>query len=213
MDEIKEQKAEEIKEKIGNIMNLDKIADLLKSNEKEFIIGGITYKVRKPNAYEKQEAYKKRIEKYVELLKDDKYSLEEDLKNIYLKRGIDIDKMNSDMNFLNKTKETFMEKLGAALANKAGDAETENYKKEIETLNNQIYDISNKKTRLLEFSIENQVLIHTISYLTFLITEKKEGESWVKVWKTWENFIDGDSDLVNMASYYTTFISSIEPEM
>jgi hypothetical protein len=78
---------------IRDILDLSEMDDLLKSNEKIFDMDGITYRVRKPNNKEKREVYQKRIEKYTELLNNEKYSLEEDLKKSYKRRGIDIDAM------------------------------------------------------------------------------------------------------------------------
>lgn len=209
-EQVKEQKIEEVKKKVSEILNLEEMEFLLKSNEIVFDLDGITYRIRKPSFQQKQEAYKKRVEKFTELLRNDKYILEEDLKSIYLKRGINIDDMNKKVISLCLKRDGLMLKLGEAITQKSSDPELKTYKKEIESLNLEISDIITKKTQLLEFSLENQVLVYVYSYLTFLISEKKVEEEFIKVWNNWEEFQSERENIVNKLSYYTTIISNIE---
>jgi len=203
-----EQKIEEIRKKITDILDLGEIEELLKTNEKIFEYNGVTYRVRKPNFKEKQEAYQKRIEKFTELLKNEKYSLEEDLKQSYKKRGIDIDVISQEMYDKIKKRDELMIQLGELIKNGAPDSDLQKFKIEVQSLNTEIQLLSIRKTSLLEFSIENQVLIYTYSYLTLLLSEKKEGENWVRVWKTFDEFQSDTSAAVNRLSYYVTLITS-----
>lgn len=209
-EETKEQKVEEIKKKLTEVLDLTEMEDLVKSNEKIFEDNGITYRVRKPNYKEKQEVYQKRIEKFTELLGNEKYSLEMDLKALYLKRNIDIDAMSVSMSNKIKRRDELMLQLGELIKNSASEEDLRKLKEEVQLLQEEIKLISINKTSLLEFSIENQVLIYTYSFLTFLISEKKEGEVWVKVWKNFDEFQNDSTSIGNKLAYYTTLISSIE---
>jgi len=209
-DELKEEKIEEIKKKLTEVLDLTEMEELVKSNEKIFEDNGITYKVRKPTYKEKQEVYQKRVERFTELLNNEKYSLELDLKKMYLKRGIDIDEMSSKMSKKIKRRDELMLQLGELVKNSASEDDLKKLKTEIQEIQEEIKLISINKTSLLEFSIENQVLIHTYSYLTYLVSEKKEGDSWVKVWKSFDDFQNDSTTIGNKLAYYVTLISSLE---
>jgi hypothetical protein len=209
-DELKEEKIEEIKKKLTEVLDLTEMEELVKSNEKIFEDNGVTYKVRKPTYKEKQEVYQKRVEKFTELLNNEKYSLEMDLKKTYLKRGIDIDEMSSKMSNKIKRRDELMLQLGELVKNSASEEDLKKFKTEIQEIQEEIKLISINKTSLLEFSIENQVLIHTYSYLTYLVSEKKEGDNWVKVWKSFDDFQNDSTTISNKLAYYVTLISSLE---
>lgn len=206
----KEQEIENIKKKMTDILDLTEIEELLKSNEKIFEDNGVTYRVRKPNYKEKQEVYQKRVEKFTELLGNEKYSLESNLKKMYLKRNIDIDAMTINMTNKIKRRDELMLQLGELIKNGGSEDDLKKYEDEIKLLQEEIKLISINKTSLLEFSIENQVIIYTYSYLTFLVSEKKEGENWVKVWKDFNEFQNDSTSIGNKLAYYVTLISSLE---
>ena len=206
----KEKTLEEIKKKMNDLLDLSEIEELIKSNEKIVEIDGVTYKVGRPTFRQKQEVYKKRIEKFTELLQNDKYILEADLKASYLKRNINIDEMTNKIMNLIKRRDDLMLKLGEAIKNGAPDPDLTQYENQIKELSQEISLDTMKKTILLEFCIENQVLIYIYSYLTFILAEKKEGENWVKVWNTWEDFQNDNSNLGNKLSYYVTMLNSLE---
>jgi hypothetical protein len=205
-----EQEIKEIKDKIQDMLNLNEIEELIKKNEHTFEFEGITYRVTKPNFKQKQEAYKRRIEKFTELLQNDKYMLEKDLKETYLKRGIDIDALTKEIQNKMKQRDDLMIKLGELIKNKGNELELNNFKNEIEILNSEITFLSIRKTSYLEFSLETQVMVYTYSYLTYLLAEKKEGESFVRVWNTYSDFENDKENLVNKFSYYVTVMTGVE---
>lgn len=218
MDEIKkEEKIEEVKKQVNDVLDLTKIDELIKKNEIEFELDGQKYRIKKPDFKQKQEAYQKRIEKFTELLGNEKYLLEDALKKMYLKRGIDIDGMLKKTVQLQKERDGFSIKLGELIANKGSESEMEQYKLEIEKINKEIQEFSMKRTALLEFSIENQVLIYTYSYLTSVITEKlvKDGdvEKWVRVWNSLEEFQQDKEKVSNRISYYAAFIIGMDADI
>ena len=222
------QKIEEVKKKLNEIMELEGVGDFLKDNEFKFEYKGVQYKVHKPTYKEKQEAYNKRIIKYSQLLKEKnedgsfKYSIEEDLIREYKARGIDIDIINKNIETLIMDKERLMLRLGKALKEEAPKNELDLYRKEIEKINKELERLTLKKTTLLEFSIETQVLLYFYSYLTSLVAEKydigkdlgeenKEEGKWVKVWNSFEEYQNADENLIIEVSYRATFlINSME---
>jgi len=194
-----------IQEKLSELKkNIDQtfVEELLANNEKEFEYKGVTYRIRRPTFKERQEAYQKRNEKFVELLKNDKYLLEEDLKKLYKQRGVDIDELDKKISLLQKQRNDLNLKLGKALEEKKSEPELKIYRDEIEKINEQIELLSIKKTNLLEYSIERQTFIFLYTYLTYLITEKKENNTWVKAWNSFEEFQNCSEDLVNLVSFY-----------
>jgi len=205
---IKEKEIEELKENI----DLSYVENLLQNNEIEFEYKNQKYKVRKPTYKEKQEAYQKRIAKYNELLEatDNEgkplYKTEEELKNIYKKRGIDLDELDNKFRALEQQKKLYQEKLGKALKEKRPDNELQNYKKEIENIIEEQKTISAKKSLLLESCIENQVLMFFYNYLAYLVTEKLENKKWVKAFKTYEEFLNNDEELINQLIFYISLI-------
>lgn len=212
-----EQEIQDIQNKLKDILDLNEIEELIKSNEKIFDVDGVTYRVRKPSFKQKQEAYKRRVEKFSEFIKNDKYMLEKDLKEIYLKRGIDIDALTKEIELKMKKRDDLMLVLGGAIKEKESVANLEKYKNEIEEINTEIQILSIRKTGYLEFSIEYQIMIDTYSFLSFLIAEKlikgkdlgegkKEEDKYVKVWNTLEEFENDNENLLNKISYYTTMM-------
>jgi len=210
---IKEEEIKEIKENI----DLNYVENLLQNNEIEFEYKNQKYKVRKPTYKEKQEAYQKRIAKYNELLEatDDKgkplYKTEEELKKLYKKRGIDLDELDNKFTALEQQKKLYQEKLGKALKEKKSDNELQDYKKQIENIIEEQKTISAKKTLLLETCIENQAIVFFYNYLAYLVTEKLENEKWVRAFKTYEEFLNNDEELINQLVFHISLV--IIPEL
>lgn len=219
----RENKIEEIKKDIQEKSNLILMEELLKKNEYEFDYKGIKYKVKKPTFGEKQEAYQKRIEKEISMLqsKDSQgnyqYKSRNDLIKIHKERGVDVEELTTKFISLEKKKEDLNIKLGKALKEKKPENELQIYHDEIENINRIQQDLTFKKARLLELSIENQLDVFTYSYLTYLITEKeikgkdlgdgnKEANKWVRAWNSYEEFQNSPESVVNQVSYFAVII-------
>ena len=223
-EKIKENKIEEdikkIKESVKDIIDVDKIEDLLKNNEVEFDFNEIKYKIKKPSFKQKQETNQNRIVKYTELLKavdekgEAKYLMEKDLILLYKKRGIDIHKLNKDYDDLDKQINGYMFKLGKAIKDKKSEAELKIFHNEIEKLNEKKEIMAMEKTVLLDTSIQSQIYVYSYTYLTYLVLEKLEKEKWVKAFNNYDDFINQDERLVNMSVYYLSLLSKNElPEV
>lgn len=199
---------EELEKKMKDFLQLNEIEELIRSNEKIFDIDGVTYRVRKPNYKERKEAYEKKVTYFTQLLEENKYKLEMNVKKAYLKQGVDIEAMNDQILIKMRRRDDLMYQCGEGIKNNAMDQELEQYKKEIQELNVSIDRQISEKSRLLECSLENQVLIYVYSYLTYAVTEKKVNDTWSKLWPTYEEFENAERKIVNQAAYYTTLLVS-----
>jgi hypothetical protein len=199
-----------VKEKVAEATNEALVEDAVKNNTASFDFEGVTYRATKPNYKQKQDVYKERVKKFTELLKDTAYSLERDLKKIYLARGIDLDGMITKVTALEKEKQNLQYKLGEALKNSAGDNDCIILKKEIERVTAEQQVVAIERNSYLEFSVENQVLIHMYSYMTYLVSEKKEGDTWVRAFNTFEEFLAGNESLINQLAFLTTALAANE---
>ncbi len=222
-------KVKKIKAEIGKNIDLNIIENLVKNNEMEFEFEDVDYRIAKPSYKQRQDAYQEQLKKHVSLLQekdengDFKYKSEDELKALYKARGIDIDDMTNKIVNLELKKKDYLIKLGKLLADKVGETkEVKVYKAEIEKINDAQQTLSFKKTQLLGYSLESQSLMHTYSYLTYLVTEKlvkgkdlgegnKEADKWVRAWKSFDEFMNSPEALVNKAAFYATII--VKPDM
>ncbi len=214
-----ENKLSEVKKEIEKTVDYFKVEDILKKNTVEFEYKGNSYRVRKPVYKEVLEANNKKLAKYTEFLeaKDDNgkfiYKSEADWIKLHKDRGVDIDAMSKRIANLVIQREKVMLRLGEDIANKLNEQDREKYKQEVQEYTKEIQQLSIEKTNLLGASIENQVMIYYYTYVTYLVTEKKDGENWVKVWNSFTDFEKEDNGLINKASYYASLIATEEIEL
>jgi hypothetical protein len=206
------QAVQSTEEKLQEVLDTGFVEKALQSNIVEFEHKEINYRIRKPTFKEREETNKTRAEKQIKLLKEKdeqgiyKYLSEEDLRKLYKDRGVDINELEGKIENLKLQQELTLKKLGKALADKASDKELNLLKEEIETIKSQLRKASIKMTDLFDCSIEQQVLIYTYSYLTYLILEKKEGDKWIRAFKSYNEYLEADEKLVNQASVISSII-------
>jgi hypothetical protein len=202
-----------IKAKMNEILETDTIENFIKKNSVEFTIGEIAYRVNKPDYKQKQEVNKKRISKYQEFLneKDEKgnflYKTEEELRKQYKLRGTAVEDLEGRFDALDNKKNTIMLKLGEYIKNNKPDNDLKVLRDEIAEIISEQQELTIRKTNLLETSIEMQILMYMYTYLAFITTEKKEGENWIRVWNTWEEFEKADNELMDRVIFYASLIS------
>ena len=203
----------EINTKMQEILDLEEVKDIIKDNKIEFEHNGQKYRVSKPSFKDRQIAFKERCEKQSQLLREKnevgefKYLSEKDVTNLYQQRGIDIPRITKKIEALNIKENENLYKLGEELKNTQNPKQMDFYKSEIINIREEKSNLINERTALLEFTIENQLLMYLYNKFTQLVTEKKtDGGDWTKVWKTYEEFIEGDEVLINVASMYLTLI-------
>jgi hypothetical protein len=201
-----EQKIEEVVNKTQEQINQELIEEAIKNNKFEFEYESTQYRVTKPNFAQKQEAYKAKIKKYTELLKDKDVLTEEDLKKLYKERGTDIDQFQKLIESLDIRKKNLQLQLGEALANKETEKNCEIIAEEIKNIETEQIAYATIKNNLLEASLENQVFNYTYAYLVYLITEKKVNDTWSKAWSSYAEFEKSDEALVNKIVFYSALV-------
>lgn len=221
--EEREKNIADVTKQMNEVLNLESIKKLIKNNIIEFENKGTKYRVQKPTYKEKQEVYKNRCEKQAQLLREKtsdgtfRYMSEKDLKNLYLERGIDIDKMRRQIDALRTKELDLSDKLGKALKEQAPENQLKIYRDEIQTLRETMGQISVDRTNLLEISIEQQLLVYIYAAFAVFTTEKlvigkdlgegnKDPDTWVKVWTNIDEFYNADQDLVAYATTYSTLL-------
>jgi len=162
----------------------------IENNELEFEIDGQLYRTRKASYAEKQKANNFRMKKFTHLLKDADCLLEKDLKKLYKDRGINLDNMDKEIRELTKQQQNLMLELGKGIKAKRAKPELEKYKEEIINITNSIQGVALEKQQLLEFSLENRVLMELYSYLIWMVSEKKVGDKWENIWATYDDFLN-----------------------
>ena len=201
----KEKKVEKVimaKEALKAMQELEdstRLEDIVKDNKVEFKSGDKTFRVRKPNLEEQQEIDNVRRKKYLELVRDDSYLFKKQWIETYKKKGIDIDKMETDIKRIHDEIRRTLLRL-AKTTDKKGIGEL---KDQIMKLRDEQYILSIEKTDLLSYSIEDQTHIHAKSYTAYLILERKEEDNWVKHFKDFNTFQKSDDqDLIGKLFYF-----------
>jgi len=203
--------AEKVKKEIEEKINMSDLEELINSNIIEFEFNKEKYRVRKTTYKEKSEAYNIKMKKFTELLSGDDYKLEDDLKKLYKAKGIDIDEITHMISSKQLKKQNFLIRLGNILKNSPDKKnDIEKLREEIKRINYEQQELSVKKSNLLAPSIESQSLLYTYQWLTFTVLEKEivEGEEkkWVRAFKTFDDFLKGESDLITEASFKASLI-------
>ena len=169
-----EDASKEMMEMLKDNENVALAETAIQNNQIEFTEGEIKYRVRKTTMQEKQEANKFRMKRYIELLKDPDTLLERDLKKLYKNKGIDIDDIEKQYIELDKQQKVLMLDLGKAIKENRPKPELEKYKEEIITVSNTMQGLTQEKQGLLEYSLENRILMEVYSYMIWMIAEKQD---------------------------------------
>ena len=188
---VNEATAKKVKEMFSDNEAITLAETALQNNEIVFENGGKTYRVRKANFQEKQDANKYRMKIYVELLRDKDCLLEKDLRKLYKERGIDVDDIDKQIMGLSNQQQKLLFDLGKAIKENKPKAELDKYKEEVTTLMQSIQGLSTEKQQLLEFSLENRVMMEVYSYLIWCVAEVSIGENkWQRIWATQKEFLN-----------------------
>jgi len=184
------------------IQNLNLNESMIRDNKIEFEYKKEKYRVRMPKAGEDLEVNEKKNTLYIKLLKDDNYLTEEQLIETYKKKSINISDLNKQFeDWAEKLKNTQIELAKIPDSNQEA---IENLIKKIVDIKDKMMEISQKKVILLQYSIEAKVEHYYYLYLAYLVTEKLENGDWIKCWKTYEEFENGETELVGLAIAWIT---------
>jgi len=208
-------------ETISKLDKLNKIAEI--SESEEFIVDNkiiftyenVQYRLHLPSYGEKKSACDFRNKLQIQMLKarDENgqlvYSTEVGLRKLYKEQGIDIEDIEKAIKTAQNDLKTALLRLGSALEDEAQKLAIESYKKDAIKMKEDIEKLSIKKSGLLECSIENQVITETFYFLAAILTEKKDGENWVKAWKDYEEYKKEEEGIVNKTAYYVSLLTNI----
>jgi len=198
-----------------------RLEDIVKDNKIEFKSGENTFRVRKPVLEEQQEIDNARRKKYLELVRDNSYLFKKQWVETYKKKGIDINKIETDIKRIEDEIRRLLIRL-AKTTDKKGIGELKN---QILKSRDEQYALSIEQTDLLSYSIEDQTFIYAKSYTAYLILERLDKKKttdehvvvndnkWVKHFKDFEEFQKSeDSDLVSKLFYYFDVLIYSEPK-
>jgi len=169
----------------------------IQNNQIVFELDGSKYRVRKATFQEKQQVNMHRRSRFIACLKETDCLLEKDLRKLYQEKGIDIDAMDKQILEATHQQQKLLLELGKAIKDNKIESELQKYKEEIVNLNATIKEVSTEKGRLLEYSLENSVLIELYGYMIWLISEKQVNDKWSRIWNTYDDFLQTEpSDLL-----------------
>lgn len=188
----KEKLTKELVEKVQNLNEKEKLEEIISDNKIEFEVKDKKYRVSKPTNFQSQAVRKARTKKFYELLQNSDYQLKEVLIEKIKEKGYDIIAKEEEIKELGYSIETLQEKL--ATVPTENKEVIENYKKEIEELENKQKTIAERVIELEEFSIEQELLSFSNLFLIFSVLEKKEDDNWIKCFKTFEDFQNSDNE-------------------
>lgn len=201
---MEDNKYQEIEDQISKAGALNSLEKMIQDNEIEFEFEKIVYRVRKPTFKENEELNYKRMVKYNSLCQDPNYKLEEDIKADHKKRGIDIDAIDTKTLECQRKENDLLDKLAKL---KIG-SDIQKFKDDVIAIRQEKYRLMQKKANLLQFSIETQVTDYMNTYLLTLVFEKKVGETWEKVFKTYDDYLASYNTalLVEATNYLTALV-------
>jgi hypothetical protein len=202
MEANKKQIAREALQALAEIEETTKMETLVKDNKIEFKVGEEIYQIRKPSAVERQEIDTSRRKKYLELINDSSFYFRRQWVEKYKAKGIDINAMEQKV----KSYQGDIEQLLLRLATATEPKDVQTLKKEIYSLRDEQFSLSMEITDLLSHSIENQLLMYTNSYTTYIVLEKKEGENCTKLFSTFDEFMKSESEVINQAFLYINYL-------
>lgn len=205
-DKEKIDKKELVKKQLQVLSDIEesvKMESVVKNNQIKFVSGKDTYRVRKPNFAERNELHKIRREHYLNLVKDPKMLFQKQWRALYKEKGIDIEKMDSDIGRCQNEIEALLLRLVKIQDEKS----IKTIRDSITELRNKQYNISMEKTELLSYSVEDQLLLHVNTYTAFLVLERKEEDKWVRSFETFEDFNKcSDEDLMPKVFKYISLL-------
>ena len=173
-------------EQLRELNEITKLSEQIKDNQIKFVHKDITYRVRLTTFKEEEEIRKVRNKKFIELLDEDGMVLKETLVKKYLKKGINVDEIDIKIKSINRA----IEKNQKMLAPIENEKIANNLEKDIITLLDNLETLAIKKSELLDFCLENELINYMNNYLVYLVLEKEiEKTKFVRAFKNYESFM------------------------
>lgn len=200
----REEITKEVTQKLRDLNDTEKMEDLIKDNKIEFTLKDITYRIRKPNHREREEARKERSKRYIELLNTKGYMLKEELIGLYKeKHNVDIEAKEREI----KTIQKEIEKLDKRLAPEKDKKSQEILENEIIKLKQTQSNTSIKIEEYLEPCIESELREFGNLYIVYLSLETKKGNKWERLFKSYNDFLNTeDESVIFQGTYYLNML-------
>ena len=199
----KQQLAQEGLKALQEIEQELQMEHIIKDNKIEFKSNKNVYRVRKPTLVEQKEAEKIKRKKYIELVSDDSYLFKKQWIEKYKKKGLDVAKKEKRVRDINFEIKALLLKLAKTAEKKSVDTLV----KEVEKLRKEQRDVAIEVADLLNYSIESQLTLFVNSYVTYLVLEKKEGNTWKKVYNSYNDFETSEDEmLLSQAFHYINYL-------
>lgn len=176
-------------------------SSIIQDNKNMYLVDGDVYRCRMPSQLERSLAEDKRNKLYLKLLEAGEYKTRKQLKKLLKDRqGLDIDELEIEKEDINtKTKDAY---LALAMKKTEDTLGIKEFKDKIEDLRLEYFKIGLEISNYLSASIEDQLEQEYIQYLTYACTEKPEADkedSWVKVWKSLDEFKNDTTKVSTLA--------------
>lgn len=201
---VKNNKEKDIKDVLEELQKDVLHTELVQDNKLHFQCENNVYRARMPDQKEQNEATQYKNKTYIKLLQEENTVTLQQLKDILKKKGIDIEKIDKQLNELEKD----MMQCYLSLYNKTDKKGIKKYKNELEKIREKRMNLIIEKSNLLSPAIEYQAQDEYYRYLTAYCTEvfvekrksnkKKKAEiiqSWKPAWNSFDEFLKDRSKL------------------
>jgi len=174
----------------------------IKDNKIYFEHNNKKYRIKKPLPKEQIEIEKYRREKYNEFIDDKNMFFREQWIEKYKKKDIFIEKIESKMKSLKEE----IKRVQIKLAQTTNEKGIKSLEKNISDLKYKLIESHIRKQDLLSYSIEEQLIVETTSYTSYIVLEKENGQGkYEKVFKNYDEFLSCEDDkLLGKTFYYVT---------
>ena len=200
----------DVLEKAMEFEQIEEVEKLVKNNEIEFIHKDITYKVTRPTLNDKEKIRQQRLKKIIELKANPDILTRDQVVKAYNGTEDDIATLDQQMIQLRQQMDELCVRGHKERDNEHAVANLEEKFKEMES---RFYELSEKKTELLQGTLESELNLFCIDYLTFLVLYKIVDEKYVRVFDKFEDYQkvnDCDTEtLLGRASVYANYLISM----
>lgn len=198
------QLATELMDKIKKERELIETESVFKDNKYEFVFKDNTYRVSIPTKKQRLEAEDARSKKYLELIQDIDFKLRDEWIKIYLKRGINIEAKEMEIQEYSLQ----INDINMVLAPAKENTLRNRYISQIDEIEQKQKELFIEVDTLLEHCIENRLEWFSNTYLAYLVLEKQEKTNeFSKAFENYEDFITyEDESLIIKTSKYLSLL-------
>ena len=198
---------EEITQKLAKEMQDSRevaiFAELIKDNQICFKCNEKEYRLTRLTLGQKQELLRVKASTFGKLSDKPEWKFREQIIIEATKAGHDLIKIDENIIKLQTSIDSLLEQVAQTI-------DKERLKKQEVKLNTLVYEQElqhQKKSNLLQFSIEDYLEFYVSSYLGYLVTEVKVEEEYVKAFKDYKAFEDSKNyDLIKYIAKYVGYL-------